>query len=72
MNNIVAPIAVDVALEIVLAADCMDKSDLDFVIERDKLNRKELRRQSEQYIVGIINHEITPFVTSQLDYWYGK
>ena len=71
MNNII-PIAQDVALEIILGADRMDKADLDFVIERDNLCREDLRSQTESYIIGVLNNDVTPFVTSQLDYWYGE
>lgn len=71
MNNI-ASIAQDIALEIILGADRLDKDDADFVINRDNLDRKELREQTKSYIIGVLNSDITPFVVRQLDYWYGE
>lgn len=71
MNDI-APIAKDIALEIIFGVDRLDKDDADFVINRDNLDRKELREQTKSYIVGVLDSGITPFVERQLDYWYGE
>lgn len=63
-------LAMDVAWEIVLGCDRLDRTDLRAIVDQEGFDVEEMKKQTRYYIENNYHGSSDDFVEEQLAYWY--